>query len=148
MILCVQFQLGISQSLKWAKALGGINYDQGSSIVVDAAGNILTTGSFSGTVDFDPGPGIFNLTSVGLSDVFIYKLDVDGNFVWAKAIGGVGYNAGRSIAVDTAGNVFTIGYFQDTADFDSGPGTFNLTSAGGFDIFISKLDTDELLCWD
>src|SRR5262245_51517325 len=55
----------------WAKAMGGANYEEGLSIAVDASGNIYTTGAFQGTVDFDPGAGVFNLTSAGGYDIFI-----------------------------------------------------------------------------
>src|SRR5687767_14380941 len=47
---------------QWTKAMGGTGEDLGQSCVLDGSGNIYTTGRFSGTVDFDPGSGIFNLT--------------------------------------------------------------------------------------
>jgi hypothetical protein len=130
----------------WTKQLGGTGQDNGNSIAVDAAGNVYTTGYFTGTADFDPGPGTFNLTSVGSSDAFVSKLDKDGVLVWAKQLGGSATN-GASIAVDVAGNVYTTGSFQGTVDFDPGPGTFNLTSAGLGDVFVSKLDKDGAFVW-
>ncbi len=54
-----------SQSLTWIKQLGGTSADFGYSIAVDSAGNVYATGSFEGTADFDPGTGIYNLTSAG-----------------------------------------------------------------------------------
>ena len=75
---------------EWAKAMGGTGFDLGYSIATDASGNVLTTGSFSGIGDFDPGAGTFNLTSAGLTEIFISKLDAPGNFVWAKQLGGTG----------------------------------------------------------
>ena len=38
----------------------------GNSLTNDAAGNIYVTGNFSGTVDFDPGPGVANVTGTGI----------------------------------------------------------------------------------
>ena len=140
----------------WAKAISqaasGISGVHSSSIALDASGNVYTTGSFLGTVDFDPGAGTFNLTSSssGYSDVFISKLDAAGNFVWAKAMGGYDPDDAFSITLDASGNVYTTGYFYGPADFDPGAGTFNLTSLGiglTMDIFISKLDAAGNFLW-
>src|SRR5204863_9713769 len=80
----------------WAQSIGGTTVGWvGSSVALDASGNIYTTGNFSGTADFDPGPGVFNLTATG-SGMFISKLDASGNFVWAKTMGGAGDPAGTS----------------------------------------------------
>ncbi len=132
----------------WARSIGGLDsFDKGFSTAVDASGNVYTTGKFEGNVDFDPGVGTFTLSSAGSADIFISKLDAAGNLVWAKAMGGAYHDRGFSIAVDTSGNVYTTGRFEGTADFDPGVGTFTLTSAGDFDIFISKLDATGNLVW-
>ena len=60
--------------LEWAKRMGGTEYDNATSIAIDAAGNVYTTGFFSGTADFDPGAGVSNLISAGNHDIFISKL--------------------------------------------------------------------------
>ena len=118
-------------TLAWAKAMGGIYNEQANAMVVDAVGNVYTTGQFTGTVDFDPGSAVFNLTPFGAAgntnaNVFITKLDAAGNFIWAKQMGGRSDNA-YAIALDAAGNIYTTGTFILTADFDPGPGVFNLT---------------------
>jgi len=129
----------------WAGAIGGAADDRGYRIAVAADGSVYTTGYFGGTVNFDPGAGTFNLTSAGASDIFVCRLDSAGNFVWARAVGGTTADEGVSIAVAADGSLYTTGYFQGTPDFDPGPGTFNLTSAGGYDIFVSKfLPPDEI----
>ena len=131
----------------WARAMVGTERDYGYGIAVDSAGNVYTTGLFSGTVDFDPGTGTYNLTSAGWADIFVSKLDSSGNFGWAKRMGGTSGDWGLGIAVDSAGNVYTTGVFRGTADFDPGPGTYNLTEAGGGDIFVSKLDSSGNFVW-
>ena len=132
----------------WARSLGGSGVSEfGQGIAVDGGGNVYTTGLFEGTADFDPGAGTFNLTSVGTSDIFVSKLDSAGNFIWARSMGGSNVDEGRGIDVDTAGNVYTTGQFQDTADFDPGGGTFNLISAGGSKIYVSKLDSAGDFVW-
>jgi len=131
----------------WAKATGETGDDHGYAITTDASGNVYTTGQFYGTVDFDPGVGVFNLT--GWGEMFISKLDDMGNFVWAKAVDGLGNENGYSIAVDPSGSgdVYTTGQFYGTVDFDPGADTFNLISAGLGDIFISKLDDTGNFVW-
>jgi len=134
-------------NLVWAKSTGGAGDEESRSITVDATGNVYTTGGFAGTADFDPGPSTTNLTSVGDFDVFVSKLDSNGNFLWAKRIGGTGSEEGSSITVDSSSNVYTTGSFEGTVDFDPGAGTANLTSMGGADIFISKLDGHGNFAW-
>ena len=131
----------------WAKQFVGSFNDMGRSITTDASGNVLTTGNFRGTADFDPGTAVFNLTAVAQEDIFICKLDASGNFIWAKHMGGSGLDDGNSITTDAAGNVYTTGQFAGTVDFDPGAGAFNLSSAGNQDIFISKLDADGNFVW-
>jgi hypothetical protein len=140
-------KLDASGNLVWARAMGGADYDISSAISVDSQGNAYSTGYFRGTVDYDPGEGIFNLSSVGDGDTFVQKLDVSGNLLWARSMGGTSFDRGSDIAVDRVGNVYTTGYFQDIVDFDPGEGTFNVTSSGGRDIFVQKLDASGNLVW-
>ncbi|NSW46568.1 MAG: SBBP repeat-containing protein [Bacteroidales bacterium] len=133
-------KLNSSGDLLWAKQMGGPNTESGNSIAVDSYGNVYTTGYFKGTVDFDTGPGVFNLTSAGYEDIYISKLDISGNLVWVKQFGSSYYDVGNSISVDNSGNVYNTGYFDLTVDFDPGTSNFNLTSVGSTDMFISKLE--------
>ena len=136
----------------WMAQFGGAGFPnpmpvQAVDLAVDLAGNIVVTGSFQSTADFDPGPGTFGLTSAGSSDVFVVKLDTSGGMVWARRVGGTGTEASDGIAVDSAGNVYTVGGFTGTADFDPGPDTLPLNSAGQDDAFIVKLDAAGNLAW-
>ena len=133
--------------LLWAGSFGSTSFEIGQDVVIDGGGNALLTGNFTGTVDFDPGPGVTNLTSTGDFDQFVVKWDGDGNLVWAKQLGGNSFDLGVTIDVDTLGNVYTAGHFSGTADFDPGTGMYELTSAGLQDIFVSKLDSNGDFEW-
>ena len=140
-------KLDASGNFVWAKAMGGINNEFGQSIAIDTIGNIYITGIFSGTVDFDPNIIVANLISAGITDTFITKLDATGNLIWAKSIGGLGFDQSYSITLDASNNVYTTGYFSGTADFDPSIGVTSLTSNGFEDIFISKLDASGNFIW-
>ncbi len=138
----------------WAKEIGRGGTDTGYSVTIDSSGNVYVTGYFSAynngsgvIVDFDPGDNTYNLTNAGGEDIFILKLDINGNFVWAKGMGGTGNDRGYDIVVDSNSNVYTTGYFSDTVDFDPGSGAFSLTSAGMSDIFVSKLNSAGDFVW-
>ncbi|MDZ7649157.1 MAG: hypothetical protein U5K54_19420 [Cytophagales bacterium] len=68
--------------------MGGTGSETGVAIQLDFAGNVYTSGDFHETADFDPGTGTANLVSAGFNDAFISKLDANGNYLWAKGIGG------------------------------------------------------------
>jgi hypothetical protein len=117
------------------------------SIGVDSLDNIYATGTFDYTKDFDPGPGVFNLTAKGQSDIFIIKLDSNGVFQWAEQIGGKYTNEQcYSIAVDRDGSVYASGNFSGVTYFGSGASD-SLTSNGGQDIFICKLNSNGDFLW-
>src|SRR5258705_6389104 len=82
---------GFSQTpnWQWAKGIGDSSIVISQSIAMDGHGGIYIIGYFTGTIDFDPDSGVFNLTAVGYADIFISKFDTSGNFVWAKQIGGL-----------------------------------------------------------
>lgn len=132
----------------WARQMGGVFSEDLVGIAVDSGGNVYSTGEFYHTVDFDPGPGVFNLTSPRESNVFIQKLDSTGNFVWAKQLGGLDISYAAAIAVDGDGSVLTTGQFSGVADFDPSPNsTLNLTSSSSSDMFVSRLDTSGNFVW-
>jgi len=131
----------------WARHIGGQAWDYAYDIAVDSNRDVYVMGSFEGTADFDPGPDILNLSSAGLRDIFVVRLDENGNLIWAKRMGGASDDGGSAVAVDHDGNVYLTGYFQGTADFDPGENTVNLKSAGKNDIVVTKLDADGNLIW-
>ncbi len=141
-------KLDANGNFLWAKQLGGGGNDGAGTLTVDAAGNVYSTGFYIYTADFDPGTGTANLTSTGSSnEIFISKLDANGNYLWAKSIGGTGSDQGMGIHVDNTGNVYTTGFFNTTADFDPSSSTYTLSTPGGNCIFVSKLDASGNFVW-
>lgn len=141
------FSTADSQSLKWAKTIGGTLGDVGRAIYTDSIDNLYVTGDFSGTVDLDPGPGTANFTSAGSEDIFILKLDSLGNFLWAKQISGSGIDNGLVIRVDNVGNIYVCGTYRGNIDLDPGPGTAMYTNLGSEDAFTIKLSNSGNYIW-
>ncbi|MBK8875138.1 MAG: hypothetical protein IPN13_14990 [Bacteroidetes bacterium] len=131
----------------WAINLGGINYDRGFDIGIDAAGDVYVAGIISGTGDFDPGAGVVNLVSNGNDDMFIAKYTAAGSLVWAYNIGGTGNETVTAMAIDASGNCYITGRFAGAVDFDPGAGTSTITSSGPFDVYIVKLNSSGDLLW-
>lgn len=124
----------------WAKQIKSPDIGTGNSICLEPnTGHIITTGFVYGTADFDPGPGIYNLTSNGGTDVYVSKLDNDGNFICATLLGGIGYDQAYTVQVDAAGNIIVGGGYVNTVDFDPGPANTIYTSNGAYDSFVFKL---------
>jgi len=133
--------------LDWVRGMGGPGYDQANSVTVDSSQNVYMTGSFSGTADFNPFGTPCILSSSGGSDSFISKLDSSGDFLWAKGIGDVYFDFGNSIVSDHTGNVYSVGFFVGNVDFDPGPDSTILTSAGCGAPYILKLDSAGNFVW-
>ncbi len=107
---------------------------------VDAAGNIYSIGSFAsgynssantyGAMDFDPSAASFNMTSNGVTDIFLTKLDNNGNFLWANQIGGSGYEYAKSFAIGLLGKIIILG--------ESGNGFNKLSTSTNAGIFMAS----------
>ncbi|MES2617762.1 MAG: SBBP repeat-containing protein [Bacteroidota bacterium] len=134
-------KLDASGNLLWVKSFGSTYYDRTTNMTLDKWGNILLTGNFANTVDFDPGSGTANKTEVGSYDIFILKLNNNGDFSWVEAFGDSYYDESFSITADNNGNVFLASAVFGTVDFNPGSGIDTKTSAGNYDIFITKLDS-------
>lgn len=129
-----------SGSVLWAKSLGG-NDDDGSTVVkTDQDGNVFVCGIFRNTIDLDPNAGVENFISNGSTDVFILKLDPNGNFMWAKKFGGSTFDNVTGLAINLSNELFITGTFSTTVDFDPGTAQANLTNMVGTDAFVLKLD--------
>lgn len=136
------------QNFDWVKEVGSTGWDEGRSIGVDNQGNVYTTGHFKGTVDFDPGIGVFNLSSVDEEDAFIFKLNASGDFIWAKQFGDSSFVECNDLVLDSDGNIYITGSFLGPIDFDPNSGISEMVSTyGGRDIFIQKIDGNGNLMW-
>lgn len=156
LLVAILFSLTCSsQNANWVTTLGGAASDQGTDISIDAAGNVYSCGRFSGTVDFDNGPGVFNLSSNGSTDMYVTKYTASGQFIWAIAMGGVGLDGAYAVEVNNANELILTGYIRNTVDMDPGPGVFNLngvSSSGvdpgfGGDLFLAKYTSAGALIW-
>ena len=140
----------VDGNLIWALSFGSYNHERGEEVITDADNNIYVIGRYFNVVDFDPGAGTTELTAVGgASDVFVLKLDAEGNFIWAKSFGGNLTDQGLSIDLSSSGDVYISGSYGGTGDFDPGPGVFELTAVDGApsSIFAVKLDSDGNFIW-
>jgi hypothetical protein len=108
-----------AQSLVWAKSFPAT----ASSVAVDKFGSVYIAGSFGGTLDFDPGPGTYTLSSAGASDMFVAKFSKEGDLLWARRFGGLRGDGAGDVAVDQDGNAYVTG---NTRVFDQTrrPGNF------------------------
>ncbi|MBM45871.1 MAG: hypothetical protein CL458_06390, partial [Acidimicrobiaceae bacterium] len=126
---------------QWTTTFGGTGADKGEEVAVDSAGNVYVTGYFSGTVDFGAG----NVASSNNSfDAFVTKLNAAGVHQWTNAFGAAGFESGRGVAVDSAGNVYVTGDFQNTVNFGGGNVSSNNNSR---DVFVTKYNAAGVHQW-
>jgi hypothetical protein len=131
---------GFSQSdLIFGERFGdaGMQYAEGAAI--DAQGNLILVGSFTGTVDFGGGP----LASAGSNDVFVAKFTAEGKHLWSNRYGNANDQQGLAVAVDGDGNLIVTGKFDGSIDL----GGETLASAGSKDVFLAKLNKDGGHIW-
>ena len=130
---------------KWDQQYLGV-YSYPFRLNFDGNGNILFTGYFSNSFDFDPGPGTNIVNAIGSLQYFILKLNAAGNFVWVRTFGGLNNTPQCYSKVNSSGDIFLAGHFHGNFDFDPGAGTYNM-NAPNRDIFIMKLNPSGNFVW-
>lgn len=137
-----------SGQLLWSLRAGDAADQRGQGIVVDAAGNVLVSGMFEGTMAL----GGTTLTSAGSKDVFVAKIDPLGQPLWGQSFGDAadqfasgGAPGVMEVAVDDDGNVLLVGTFYGTIDLGGGPLGSEIPAAPG--ILVAKLDPSGVHTW-
>lgn len=128
-------KLDSSGNLLWHTFLGGVGYDEGRGIAVDASGSVFVTGW-----SYDWGSPVRAYSGSG--DAFVAKLGSSGNLIWSTFLGGSGSDYGFGIAVDGTGTVMIAGH--GSAAWGSPVQAYN----GGSDAFAARLDGSGNLVWN
>ena len=129
----------------WANTWGGSGVDSSSAVAADEEGNTYVTGIFSDTIDLDPGPPSVIQTSQGVEDVYLIKMDKNGEYEWGITWGGEFTQDSSAIALDRDGYIYVTGNYSGPTDFDPGPGVS--IQEGLADVFLCKFDPNGQFCW-
>ena len=136
---------GNFQWVKQAYSVSGTQ-DKGTGIVTDADGNVYVTGYFG---DNEADTLIYEghelYTTGGDRDVFVLKIDGDGNYVWAVSAGGASNDEAKAIDRDEDGNIYITGHYDDTTAYF---GTYELPNVDDNEIFVAKINAaDGTFMW-
>lgn len=130
-----------STQFDWVQKIGGFNSEIVSDVKVDVSGNSYISGTFKGTVDFDPGPNTLYFVSMSFTTTFLVKLDQNGSLVWAKHFNGNGVSS-KALEFDKQGNIVMLGAFSGLVDFDPSDSTvFNMYALLGQNTYVVKLNS-------
>ncbi len=110
-----------SGNLQWSRTIGGVNNDEGSSIIETSDNGFLIVGQ---TQSFGQGGW----------DVYAIKLDASGTLQWTTTVGGANDDMGYAVIQTTSGDYVIVG---KTSSFGQ----------GGWDVYIIKLDQTGALQW-
>lgn len=123
----------------WVKHTNG-NYGAiGSDVICDDEWNVIVCGSFNGSIDFDPGPGNYSLSS-SQNENFLWKLDQNGSFLWVKKMGFSFPSYEDLLSTDPYENIYCIGNFSGTTDLNPGSETHNVTCNDSNSVLVIEFD--------
>lgn len=124
----------------WSHIFGGNEPDLAARLAFDAEDNIILTGTFTGTSDFE----IEEFVSLGERDAFVAKFDhATGEPLFAKQIGGPGDDHGFGVDVGQNGDIIIAGRFGASLEL----GGQMLPHAGDLDIYLARLDDAGQVLW-
>ena len=126
--------------LLFLKQFGGVGVDKGRTISLDKNHMPILSGTFEQQIELDLNSFSKQINSKGGKDVFLVALDALGNYRWGRSWGGKGVEQPSKLVVNSMNEIFCLGQFFDSLDFNPGIG-INIGKSGlGVDAFISKFD--------
>ena len=132
----------------WVRSVESDFFDEVFDLEIDKNNNLFIGGFYTNSADFNVGDDEYILTSEGVQESFLLKLDATGTYDWVITISGPSYGKVTSISLDSEGDIYTTGSFSgEDIDFDPGVGEFNLSAVGQSDLFITKYATTGDLIW-
>jgi hypothetical protein len=149
-------KLSANGAYQWHTFYGGSEEDISSSVAVDDAGNLYLTGrSFSLWNGPDGQDPLYKNTRVDyssykryppiISDIFVLKLDSDGEYQWHIFFITDGDDAGGGLALDETGNIYVTGF---SAAWNGPDGQNPLNAHSGVEnVFVVKLSSDGTYQW-
>jgi hypothetical protein len=141
---------GQELGLRFTHFVNGSNFFPPSAFVTkDKFGNRYVAGHFSDTTTFTAGSVSYTRIASGFIDMYIQKFNANDSLLWVKRVGGDNGVRPMALAIDSVGNIFIAGEFEQTIDFNPGPGVANRTATiwGGTDVFLLKLNTNGGFLW-
>jgi len=133
----------------WSKVIGGSGFQVGKGVATTQLGDVYLTGQFSGSADFDPGTGTDIRSSTGETDIFLTKINASGSYAWTYTLGSgaVTSEQGLNLVPDKFNNIYVVGSYQGTVNFDPGTNVFSQITRGGHDAFLIRFDADGQFRW-
>jgi hypothetical protein len=129
--------------LLWLKSASG----KSKSVAVDFSGNIHIVGNYIGQSIILDSITLPNITP-GYNDIFLAKIDANGNILWAKSSGGTTDDYATSISVDASGNTYVAGYFKSSSISFGSITLLNTDNSGNYyDGFLVKYDVSGNELW-
>ncbi len=130
-----------SGNVNWHHTYGGVGSDTAYGVAVTVANDKLhVTGNFAGEVGFG---ALGNTTALGTSDLFVLKINPEGEERVLSTFGAVGASAnGRGIATTADRGVVVSGLYTGAIDFGSG-----VETATDTDAFVFSLDSTLATRW-
>ena len=131
-----------TQNHMWTRHIGGIGHDRPSAIEQMANGDLIITGIFSDSVDFDPGQDTVWKVSQGQEDNFLLRLDKDGNFLNCVTFGGAGTSYINDLQITGNDEIFICGWYTDSLNFSPLPQQNIHVCTEGYSSYLSKFDSN------
>jgi hypothetical protein len=131
----------------WAKNLGeSANNERPSTLKADLSGNLIISGFFSDSIQFDAGLTIYNEDAT--DDYYYGNFDaITGDRIWVRQLkGSGGVNSGRIFGVAAATDGYYLaGQYADSVFIEDD--TLVSETAGLFDVNVMKTDLDGNVSW-